>query len=113
MNLRPNYFSWAGPLFRGLGWILGVGVFLAFIIGLVWHSQSGCEGDHARAERVLESAGYKGIQIGGAHARWCGEGDSESNEFTALGPTGKYAEGVVCCSREGCGGKGCTVRLQP
>ena len=108
-NLRPRYI---GRIFTGLAWVCAVIVAISMIGGLVWCNQTGCEGDPERAKRVLESAGYKQIEVGGAHGRRCSDDDRESNTFTAFGPTGKYTEGVVCCSYEGCG-KGCTIRLEP
>jgi hypothetical protein len=111
-DIRPSYSSIVAKIGRGLAWILGVAVFLAMIIGLVWKGRTGCEGDPDRARAVLEGAGYTDIEIGGANGWRCGENDGESNSFTALGPTKKYVEGVVCCSRNGCS-KGCTIRMEP
>jgi hypothetical protein len=90
-----------------------VGVVI-FLLGLVtapvYCKVRGCAGDPDEARRVLEGAGYSKIEIGGPNSWRCGQDDTSSNTFNALGPSGHYIEGTVCCSWGSCA-KGCTIRI--
>jgi hypothetical protein len=80
---------------------------VGFIIVVAWISCT--SPDKARA--TLEAAGYSQIEMTGHAWRTCGQDDTCTG-FTALGPTGRYVEGAVGCGY-GCGGKGCTIRVDP
>lgn len=82
---------------------------LATIVGL---ALGGCT-DPDRSSRVLDQAGYTKIQIEGYAYFGCSEDDNVRTEFSATGPSGKPAHGVVCCQWslvEGAA-KNCTIRL--
>lgn len=108
-NIRPRLFQRAGIFVK---WFVAMAVGITFICGLTWCMSEGCEGDHQRARQVLQGAGYSKIETGGAHRWRCGREDGESNTFSAIGPSGRYVEGVVCCGYNGCN-KGCTIRIEP
>lgn len=84
---------------------------LVFFGGLIWSQTSGCSGDPDHAKRLVEDAGYTKVEVGGARGYRCGRDDNRSNTFSAIGPNGRYVEGVVCCSFMGCA-KGCTLRFE-
>lgn len=63
--------------------------------------------DAPGATKALLDAGYKNIQTTGYSAFSCGEHDSYSTGFTAVGPTGRPVAGVVCAGVF----KGETIRL--
>lgn len=48
------------------------------------------------AQRVLEQSGYTNIKITGFRFFGCGQDDVFRTGFTAVGPSGKNIEGVVC-----------------
>lgn len=48
------------------------------------------------ATRALSGAGYKDIQITGYRLWGCDENDEFHTGFSATGPTGARASGVVC-----------------
>jgi len=64
--------------------------------------------DGQYAERVLADAGYTNIHTTGYAFFGCGKDDTYSTGFTATGPTGRAASGVVC---SGLLFKGGTIRL--
>ena len=48
---------------------------------------------------TLQGMGYTGVRITGSAAAtlfYCKHGDSWGRSFTAVGPTGVYAEGTAC-----------------
>lgn len=110
-NIRPRGWKRMSGIAQIAVYAFGTIVVLALIGGLTWCSQTGCEGDRDNARRIVESAGYDKVEVGGAHQWKCGRDDGRSNTFTAISPNGKYVEGVVCCSAMGCA-KGCTLRFE-
>lgn len=77
-----------------------------FCIILAAALSSGCSSSND-ATKALDAAGYTNIQITGWRMFGCSDDDSFSTGFTALGPNGKYASGVVCSAWF----KGSTIRL--
>ena len=76
-------------------------------IAIIAASLSACS-DGPYAERVLADAGYTDIHTTGYAFFGCGKDDTYSTGFTAKGPTGRSASGVVC---SGMLFKGGTIRL--
>jgi hypothetical protein len=81
----------------------------ALLVGL---ALGGCT-DPDRSRNVLDQAGYTNIRFHGHAWFGCSEDDNVRTEFTATGPSGKPASGVVCCQWSAIQGmaKNCTVRL--
>lgn len=66
---------------------------------------AGCTNED-KARHALEGAGYTRIEMQGYSLFGCGKDDQFSDEFSALGPTGKPVSGVVCSGWF----KGATIR---
>lgn len=67
---------------------------------------AGCTNEKASI-RVLESAGYTQIKMGGYGWFACGEDDIFATKFSAVGPNGHLVTGVVCAGWF----KGNTIRI--
>lgn len=78
-------------------------VLMLILIGLL----SACTAPET-ATRVLESNGYKNISITGYSWFSCGEDDTFSTGFEAVGPTGNSVKGTVCSGLF----KGATLRFE-
>lgn len=59
------------------------------------------------SRKALEGAGYSKIELKGWSAFGCSDDDAFRTRFSAVGPTGKPVEGVVCCGWL----KNCTIRF--
>ena len=68
----------------------------------------GCTVPSDRARSVLSDAGFTEINLGGYSWLACGQDDTFSREFSAVGPSGKRVHGTLCCGFSV--GKGCTIR---
>lgn len=68
---------------------------------------TGCS-DPAGTHRVLEAAGFRDIEVEGVALWGCADDDTFQTSFSAVGPTGKPARGVVCAGWL----KGSTIRLE-
>lgn len=56
---------------------------------------TGCT-DEDGARHALDVSGYTSIEIKGYGWTGCGKDDSFHTRFSAIGPSGKPVEGVVC-----------------
>lgn len=85
------------------------GITAAVIVGL---ALGGCT-DSDRSQSILDQAGYTNVQFYGHAWFGCSEDDDVRTKFSAKGPTGKPASGVVCCqwSAVKSMAKNCTIRL--
>lgn len=108
--VRPKKPSFLRKLRRAFYPALVIGLLVMFVLGGAWCRIRGCAADQDKVTHVLKGAGYSQIEIGSPNKWRCSSEDTSSREFSALGPTGNYVEGTVCCSLTGCA-KGCTVRI--
>lgn len=66
-------------------------IFAAAIAGIA----AACT-DAPGAEKALQAAGYRDVQLTGYQMFGCGEKDTFRTGFTAIGPTGVRVNGAVC-----------------
>jgi hypothetical protein len=76
-----------------------------FLVALIAAALSACTSADT-ATRALRGAGYTNIQTTGYRFFGCSEDDAFRTGFTATGPSGQAASGVVCSGWL----KGATIR---
>lgn len=74
-----------------------ISVVVALLVGGSVKYLGGCAPDRARAIRTLEQAGYTNVRLGLYPFFECPDGAYFNIEFEGTGPTGKPAQGAVCC----------------
>lgn len=104
MTINVRKYRWLDEVNDALRWIAVIGGILVSLVFFI----RGCSGDADHARTLIESSGFRDVNIGGP-SRWsCGGDDTFSNTFTARGGAGRRVEGVVCC---GFLTKACTIRF--